>query len=1066
MFGDISVNFVINSTKYRIELPCNATPKDFFERFLQTTLLDPQLFNFIMEKRNIANSISIVQTSSNPLLDYNFMVEQKKGSKPDQFVLSLSSTSGESKKIRFIYDSSKGNIISNINKIVSTYFKLNPGENHLKKHSDHFELIDKLYTLRAKVNGKDYVIYYSKNACVLDLKYYASAASQSSCSLFFIDNIQYRNSLLFSSIADLPGDKIFKKFQHEIFFKETGKEVKKAILEGSAIGRNVKRAIAKAVGQDPKGMLEDYLSIDCNGIHVPIDTFSKFNISLNSQTSPFIYGTPYEITLNIIMDDEPLDPIVKFFDPEITFEQIRKSISKFYQIDSPDFVKITDQSGATPPDFSKVDDFLSDSSEITCSISPPREVEALFILYSNKLVKSLTVDVDETNLSVLNRIAEKFQVNPKSVFLWSNDTQLIDTDHFVKNFLSSTNYVLAGKLKVEVTYQNSISTFSLPLSVEFESLASFCATKYGQPINSIGFYVQKDESFVAAYEPWNGPIFPGPQFIARYRNSEEKDFVKLIMKLQSDKHIDVSKVQINVAIFENGDFVNDTCEVLSSDKISKILGPKTLKKHSKGLDSNSLIYINDKLCRHSLLISEAFSSGKDSTIYIFPPGTFKYILPNEDKPKYIVISPSSTINDLINNISKSSKKLSLSYNGQLITDVSQPVQLFDPQIPFIGEFEKDTYYRLVYKKLKKDAKGKDETIIEKLPVNSKTTFGNVLNSACDLVKKKEGDKNIKLTQIRVSINSTLITKESERSILFDTFGPSADVDILKLEKISFTIQDQNFVLAHFSPEDTIKYAKATMLRKWEAKEKDIPYYFALVNNIAADDDELIMDYTDDDDLCFNIVPIQDTTKITLITPDFKHNFVIFKETIMYDFKERIAGFYDVDDVDSIELIDKSTNKVIDDNDDPYGDQIIQVKFKAGKPKLNEKYIKRFKSAATSAPSAKPAKKVDDVSSSSTIPSSKSLFNCPFRIQDETSGFFLELENDITCINAKRHIIEYMNASSRNKDGYTPDPENLLISIRNEKISNSELLMPKYLTEYQKNHDVSFIIETNKIVNFY
>ena len=196
MFGDINVKFRLLGIDYNIELGYNSTPQDFFERFLQLTSIDPSLYNFLAEGRNILNSSTIAQTVSNPLLDFEFDCHSKKDVKRGKMFLTINLVNGQNKKVILDLDmSSKEHIKS----VIGLYFKIDPKEVVIQTISQgKYEITKKLFSFDANINGKLYQIVYSENATVLDLKYYASFLSGYSCSHFFIGGVEYRNSLQFS----------------------------------------------------------------------------------------------------------------------------------------------------------------------------------------------------------------------------------------------------------------------------------------------------------------------------------------------------------------------------------------------------------------------------------------------------------------------------------------------------------------------------------------------------------------------------------------------------------------------------------------------------------------------------------------------------------------------------------------------------------------------------------------------------------------------------------------------------------------------------------------------------
>lgn len=1059
MFGDINVKFRLHGADYNIEFSYNSTPQDFLERFVQITRNDPYTYNFTLEGKNILDSETIVQAASNPLTDFEIECTSKKNVKRTAIFLTVNLENGKSKKINFELNVNSKDYI----KAIGLYFKIDPSEVQLKKiGQDKYEMMKKMFSFDASINGQIYQIIYSENATVLDLKYYASFASNYSCSIFSIGGVEYRNSLLFSSIADQKGDKLFEKFSHKIFFKLTDdNQIQEAILEGSAIGRNVKIAIAKATNQKVSEMLDDFLSIDYNGVHIQIDNFVKFDINTISESEYFVLGSPIELILNIKFGEDVLDPIQKLYDPHVTVGQLRKRISQMYQIDSPDFVSIVDSSGYLPIDTQKLSDFASDGSILTITISPLQEIEPCFILYNNKAIKQIKIGLNETNSSVLKLAAKSFNIDPETVCLWLDNVQLTGSERFVKNYLSSAIFKLAAKLKVQIIYEDNTSTFLFPLDIEFDAVAAICSFKYGKSKDSIGFYTESSESLLPVYQPWNGPLIPNKQYIARYRSSDDRSLVKLVMKLRSETTNDQDKTPVNVVIYENGKFVKDTLAALYTDPLSILFTQNALKKHKKGLDKNSMIFINGQLYRPTKIIGELLCIQKDLVITVFPAGTYMYLLPDDDKEdvKYIETEPELTINELMKMIYKSSRSFSILHNGQLIIDTTQLVQFFDPQIPFKIVIDKEAEYELIYQKItEEDDEEKEEIISTKMAVNKETTVHELLVACCDLLKQKAGQKNIKTTQIRVTINSETLTKEIENCKLLSRFGDSEKVEILLLQKFCFTIQSGNLLTFHFSPNDTIHYAKLVVLRRLQAQEQDIEFYYLLYKSISVNEDDHLRDYLEDDELCFDIVPIQCTSKATFYFPEFTHEFVFSKDIIMYELKEYFITFYGLQDPDLIEFIDKSTDEVIDENENPTEDQEIEVKINAPKAKLTRHYSQVYTKKRVK--SIKTLKKTIAVD----INDSGLTFNCLFRNNDDSSDFSLKLNSDITCLQAKSLIIDYL-SSKKKKSSQILEPENLLISINNEKIADSELLKPKYTAEINKISGSKFIVEINRCFGF-
>lgn len=1082
MYGELNVKFKIGDKKeFDLYIPCFAPFKEIAKRFLQHSKYDPELYSFYSNNCSLEKEKALYFTVNNPLED--FVIVCKKNKKVE-----LQETDvyfNQENKITFI-TSTKINE-KKLNQLVALYLSLQPEDLTIKKNKDNKYIVrsDHIIIAKATILGLDKPcdLIFSDHSTVLDLKYLASVYDLNNCSRLFI-NDKVKESLNRQIVSktfnkDDPTNKLtFRPYNNQFFYKEDEQsKPKQTTFKGAPIGRNIIRAIAKATKQTLDEANRKILMIeDENGIHLCKIKCAKFVKYLHR---PFILFSEVPYKFEIHRNDQSTNQEI-YIDPQLCIGQLCQYLSNLPNFVAPYFLKIKNKKGELLDDQLKVEDVSKDLNLIV-EIKEPHPVDVAFQLYGNdEKSQILTVDPSESSTSVLKSFAEKLQISPSYIHIFVNNHIISDNIKFIHSYCDGLKYNIASELFVEIIYNDNRKKLVFPLNIEFNFLVIICQQRFGLKDKKIGFIDKSktiDNDNLLVYSTWERHhIFPGPQYIARYRKG--KDFkVQLIMvekdtydkyyKRKLGKSTDLNQeVELNVTIYTKEGLLESKVNEKLSEKVKNVI--KKLLNHDSQQDSNPIYFIlehelnPDSTVFEIQQIFQNLNTDKSITrpkiISFSSPDMYLYKLPGKSDCQYIVANPMMNLYDLRNKIRKNSQMIIVKYDDHQISNLSQPIVTFNQKKPFTIEYVKELNYNLIYNK------SSEEKIEKQQLFDENATILNVLKASCDFLnsqisgtdsgatKGKKGKKsekaNLKLTQIRVKINSVILTKEMEKDLLIDDFGLSGNVEIITLKKVAITIQGENLHLFYFSENDTILYVKKAIMKRLEADEKDAHYYFLLNNQVAANDNDLMSEYLEDEDLCLDIVPIQSTAKVKLIFPEFTHDFVFSKDIIYYDVKEYFAKYYNIDDPDEIELIDTSTNEVIDDNDNPTNNQVIQANINTDSPKLDEKYLTKISQF-----------KEEDIGISEEASIPDNSFICPFTYKsDNELNFKLTLEKTITCVTAKLRVANYLAKLRKGKDeDDTIDFDDIMITINNKEVFAQEKLYDKYKTACNSNPEVRFII---------
>lgn len=1075
-YGELNValKFKGKNNKICFYLPCSTTIKGLSKYFLKFTRKDPDCFDFYSNKIQITGEQNVYYTNDNPLKDFVIECKAKKNISIKDVLITFKKNETENEQKFSTSKTDKKDIA----KLLGNYLSLDPSLLNIKKEGDLKFRVTSEHLIISKAEmkpDKEIILVYSDNSTGMDLKYLASVYDINNCSILTVNNKFVKNNKVVSNcFVDGPNILSFSPYMNEFYYKENeDSDPKKATIIGAPIGRNYMRAIAKDTNQSLDVVSHKVLMVeDANKNHVYKVKCSKFvrgaaqNYFILTNESPYKFEIKRE-------SGKSIQEIC--FDPQLCIFQVRQYLSNYLNIPSSYFIKIKNSKDQKIDDKTKIEDAFAKGKKLIVEVDEPKPVKAIFLLYNNNEKKvELTIDPDESIYSVRKSVAEQFQINPNYINIFKNSHRIFDQQKFIKHYSDDCIYDISSELFVNVKYNSTNLNFIFPLEVDFKLLTDICRARLNLEGKDIGF-IDKSKLRIhdnmLVYSTWEKEhIFPGPQFIARYRKYNGNNKVKLSIVTKKSYEKDLKKLykaidpnqqfELDILIYTAEGRLESKVTSKGSQKIADIAKNSLNKDQQdqiiKSDQQFAIFFVFDREIKFNSTVSDVQqifetyykndeSKVRPKLIALAPPQIYRYKLPSKDSntENSMTVNLFTNLFDLKKKSTKDPQMLIVKYNNMPIYRLSQPIMLFNPRLPFEIEYIKEISYKITYK----DDKGK---VFEKeLKLDEKATVYDIVKESIDLLAStgnKEFDK-LKATQVRVTINSIILTKDIDHKSVIKEFGPKGTAEVIPLRKIGFTVQGENLYFPYFASSDTILYMKKSLLKRLEAKEEYTDYYFLLYNGIAAEDTEHLSDYLDDDDLCFDVVPIQFTAKICAILPDFTHTYVISKDLLMYDVKEFFAQYYeDIEDVDSIELIDKTTNLPIDDNDNPIDGQFVELKFNVDNLQLKEKFKQKV---------ARYKEETNRIIENASIPEDS--FSCPFTY--ESDNFYLTIEKSLKCITAKTRITNYLRKSLKDSSNdESIDFDDIMITINNKEVLAREVLFERYNSACESNPEVRFIVK--------
>lgn len=1080
MYGELNVTFVIGEENNVIYLPCYTSLDELSKRFLQSTHKDPKCYTFYSNEKRLTNETTLFYVNENPLDD--FIIKCKRPSKSSS--LKKFKVYFNSKKKLEFETSSKYINPENIKRILAQYFSLDPKDFTIEKDDKNNFLVksDHILTSEAEINKKSIELTFSDKSTALDLKYLASVYDPKNCSRLYINKGE-KESLNRKIVSKKlnphgPNKLTFRPYKNNILYRENvNSEIKETTFDGAPIGRNIVRAIAKATKLEPEEASHKILMVEVNGVHSYKVLSTKFVKLLND---PFILLDEVAYKFEIHRGDKISNQEI-CLDPQFQIVQLPRYLSNLPGFVPYYFLKIKNSKGRTIDENLTVKEASKKYSKFIVEIEEPHPVEATFRLYgSEDREQKLKVDPTESSLSVIKTLAEKYKISPSYVHLFLNGFRVPENRKFIDYYYGKDNiYNISSELYIQVKHGQIQKQFIFPLNIDFDFLAAYCKQKF--EMKEIGFIdtTSNDTSYhTLVYSTWEKEhIFPGTQYVARYQKIGGMKAQFLIVskdEYEKDYMVKPSKsseeVELDILVYTKDGRLESKVTKESSEKIKFVVQEVLTEESQEDVDSAIFFVSEHELKPNSTIfdVKQIFDKVKDKSmarpklVVFSDPHMYLYKLPGKNDFQFIIAEPTMNIYDLRADIRKSSQMIIVKYDEEPINNLSQPVVFYNSRKPFLIEFVKDLSYTLVYQQYA------DKKYESKISFDGTTTIFNVLKESCDFLNKCEAESDrprkvekstsktgkgaekavFKTTQIRVMINSIILTKEMEKELLVNDFGLTGEIDITPLEKVGISIQGDNLHFFYFSENDTVLYVKKTIIRRLDGKEEDTPYYFLVNNQVALNDDDRLSEFIYDENFeLLDLVPIQDIVNVKAIFPEFTTEFKFIKDIIMYDIKEYFAKFYKIDDPDLVSLTDQATEQVIDENDSPTDDQVLIVKFDVENLKLDKKYvsiIEKFKE--------------DGLKMGEEAEISENSFKCPFTYKFTNEfDFDLIIYKTHSAKNAKLHIAKYLSKLDKDKVDEQVDPDELMITINNKEVYNNEILYDKYKSASKSNPAVRFIV---------
>lgn len=1046
-FRDLNIKLIItkdNTTK-DIFLPWESSVEDLQRRFLQIFNRDPSLYSFYSNGAKLQPSQTLYTINPNPVSDYIIECHLHESLERKHVPLKIDEQASKF-TIRYKNKFTKKDII----RIFAIFFNL--PQNQITVEQDNtngyfFMTQPQLQMIPASIGKSKHYFPVTTSTTILDVLFLANYRYGLPCNEFtYNNNLYFCNDLL----PPIHGRyKIFLKNKpRSIIFRDRSQDYT-LHLDGSPIGRNVQRAIAQLlkISYDEIRTYKVYSRSDYTKTALP---FFKL-LTNDTLSNPIKITKKTKIEVQIRRPDGTKAIKEYYTDLKSTLFKLRQQIRNTENAASPCFVHFMNSKNIPLTDYQLTIGKAIKNNHLHVRIDPPAPIDVTFQLYENKTLQ-IPIDPKDTVVDVQHKVAEAFHIDFRHIHLWVSYYKF-KNNHPLLTYLQSPDTIIniADLLKVTISYHSHESTRDFPLNLVFDDLSLFCS-RILQLSNNFGLFVanpEDKEKKIPVYCSWiQHPYY---EFVSMIRDQETHATIYILdgpsTPPPEQEHPEYqgtsAPVQCKLEVHTEDGCMVSTKEFLTNQDLASVI-------ESENLPLDSLFFVQNKNYPETTFIGDLPLTANNNIISIFPPEAYVYHSPtikSESKMKFVNPTAEMTVMEFRDHVSAQVNKeavfINIFSNDFQVTNLWQPIKLFDQRNPFRVEIVDQVTYKM-------NIHIKDEICKENVPILAKSKCFDLKKHCLDFINKKipktAKKKDITMQEIRVTIDSIILSKDLDMENLIRTFGIKATGEVILLEKFYFSFRD-NLNGFNLSPNDTIRYAKKNYITNM-LHSSAFDNYKVLFNNFMVNEDYPLSHYTNDDD-CYDIKGNEDLRAVQLILPEIVVNNLIFSnDLIAYDMIDYIARNYYNTDPANIQLKDRENDTIIDDNDLFDNIFYVQVVFPNGQDlRLSEEVLQRIQEENNQLQGT-PNNDVED-----------GFFLCPFTEADTKINFELKLDTNTTYDTAKLHVSKYL--SSTKDEAY--EPENIMISINNNEIQ-STLPLHQILTALQQNNENSrfpvSIIETN------